>query len=345
MDLFAQQLLAWFAQHGRKQLPWQNPRSAYFVWVSEIMLQQTQVTTVINYFNQFITRFPDIKSLAQASLDEVLRYWAGLGYYSRAKNLHRCAQIIHHTYNDVFPNEVEVLQTLPGIGASTAGAIIAQAFNQFAVILDGNVKRVLSRYHAVSGNLNQSVTVKKLWHYATEHTPQKHIADYTQAIMDLGALICTRSKPKCTVCPLADCCVAWQTNRILDFPEKKPTRILPKRKQFFLLLLNQNQEILMAQQPESGIWSNLWSLPSADTKKTLMNNYPQLIASKKTLPTIEHRFTHFHLTLYPIFIILQNNTTPLTQSNQRWVKTDQLNTLALPAPIKKLLATIFDFSF
>jgi len=340
MDLFAKKLLAWFALHGRKQLPWQNPRSAYFVWVSEIMLQQTQVTTVIDYFNKFIRRFPHIKALAESSLDEILLYWAGLGYYSRAKNLHRCAQIIHHDYNGQFPNEVSILQTLPGIGPSTAGALVAQAFDQFAVILDGNVKRVLCRYHAVAGDLNNRDTVNTLWQYATQHTPHQQLADYTQAIMDLGALICTRSKPKCTDCPLAKSCIAWQTKRVVDFPQKKPTRILPKRTGIFLLFIHANREILMEQQAARGIWANLWSLPSITSIKELRENYSKQLTNKKTLPTIQHRFTHFQLTLNPILINVHTKKSISSKANQRWVALDQLHTLGLPAPIKKLLMSL-----
>lgn len=341
MDSFAKKLLAWFDAHGRKQLPWQNPRSAYCVWVSEIMLQQTQVTTVIDYFNKFIIRFPDIATLAQASLDEVLLYWAGLGYYSRAKNLHRCAQIIHQTHNGQFPADVSLLKTLPGIGPSTAGAVVAQAFDQFAVILDGNVKRVLSRYHAIAGDINHRDTVHTLWHYATQHTPHKRLTAYTQAIMDLGALICTRSKPKCTQCPLAKSCVALQTNRVQDFPQKKPSRSLPKRTAIFLLLLNQSQEILMEQQAESGIWANLWSLPSATSIKELTIQFStKLLAKKKILPTILHRFTHFQLALKPVLIKLRAANSVLVKSNQRWVPISQLHTLGLPTPIKKLLMSI-----
>jgi A/G-specific adenine glycosylase len=338
MDSFAKKLLTWFDLHGRKQLPWQNPRSAYCVWISEIMLQQTQVATVINYFTKFITRFPDVATLAKASLDEVLVYWAGLGYYSRAKNVHRCAQIIHTQYHDQFPSETHLLETLPGIGPSTAGAIVAQAFDQFAVILDGNVKRVLSRYHAVAGDLNQRATLQALWQYATEHTPKKRVADYTQAIMDLGALICTRSKPRCMQCPLAISCSAYQTNQVLHFPQKKITRSVPKRTRIFVLLINEQKEILMEQQADRGIWSNLWSVPSAISLDAFI---PKLttkhLSHKKILAAIEHRFTHFHLTLTPILIqnivahhLLIENTT------QQWVPLDQLNTLALPAPIKKM---------
>lgn len=337
MDLFAKKLLSWFDLHGRKNLPWQNPRSAYFVWVSEIMLQQTQVTTVIDYFKKFITRFPDVATLAHASLDEVLLYWAGLGYYSRAKNLHRSAQMIHTQYHDQFPSDVTLLAMLPGIGPSTAGALVAQAFDQYAVILDGNVKRVLSRYHAVPGALNDRMTVNALWECAATHTPHKRLADYTQAIMDLGALICTRSKPQCTVCPLNKSCIAFQTNRVADFPEKKATRILPKRSQVFLLLVNEQNEILLEQRPNKGIWAHLWGLPSAETlEKCLPKIKNNLLRNKRVLPPIEHRFTHFQLTIKPIIIAPFLEAYTLAE-NQQWVLLSQLHQHALPAPIKKLL--------
>ena len=331
LNRFAKNLLKWFDQHGRKNLPWQHPRSPYCVWISEIMLQQTQVKTVIEYFTRFIERFPDVASLANASVDEVLVYWAGLGYYSRARNLHRCAQILHNEYDDQFPQTLEELQGLPGIGQSTAAAIMAQAFKKHAVILDGNVKRILARYHCVSGELNQKSTLEKLWKFAAQHTPKIRITDYTQAIMDLGALVCTRTKPKCHECPLAFSCEAFKTEQVLNFPTPKSVKDLPKRSYFFIIFLNKKNELLLQRQPDIGIWGGLWSLPTLEALD------PEIIY--EPLPFIEHRFTHFHLSLKPV--ICKNygqKSFKVTENNQsEWVGIDACFLKALPTPIKKIL--------
>jgi A/G-specific adenine glycosylase len=338
-DAFAKELLKWFDGNGRKNLPWQNPRSAYFVWVSEVMLQQTQVATVINYFEKFVTRFATLEALANASLDEVLTYWAGLGYYSRARNLHHCAQIIQQQYHGQFPSDITQLEQLPGIGQSTAGAIIAQAFDQFAVILDGNVKRVLCRYHAIDTPPNNSATQRTLWQFARQHTPQSRLADYTQAIMDLGALICTRSKPKCPQCPLVGSCIAFKTNQISNFPIKKITKSLPEQERFFLLFINQKQEILMERQPPLGIWGSLWSLPTANTLDELSYHLTQKqLANKQDLAILNHRFSHFKLKIKPILIKSNFKKLQIAENSmQQWIALDQIHTLAMPTPITKIL--------
>ncbi len=245
MTTFSNRLLAWYDQHGRKQLPWQEDRSDYRVWLSEIMLQQTQVTTVIPYFQRFIQRFPDVAALATASLDEVMSEWAGLGYYARARNLHRCAQQVHREYRGQFPQDPQVLMTLPGIGRSTAGAIVAQAYNRRAVILDGNVKRVLSRYRAIPGWPGRATVQRQLWATADELTPTDRCADYTQAIMDLGALVCVRQSPTCTACPVSHDCLARLHGNPHAYPEKRQREKLVTREVMALLCYQSDGSILL----------------------------------------------------------------------------------------------------
>ncbi|MCK5925416.1 MAG: A/G-specific adenine glycosylase, partial [Methylococcales bacterium] len=240
--LFQQKILAWFALKGRKNLPWQQPINPYRVWVSEIMLQQTQVTTVIPYFQKFIHHFPDIQSLANAPLDDVLQHWAGLGYYARARNLHKSAQIIHQ--QGYFPDTVDELIKLSGIGLSTAGAISSIAFNNSAAILDGNVRRVLTRFHAITGWVGITAVSQKLWALSQRYTPDKNVADYTQAMMDLGATLCTRTKPQCEQCPLSADCQAYAQGTVLEYPTPKPKKIKPVKSLVFLLLYHKKQLLL-----------------------------------------------------------------------------------------------------
>ncbi len=252
---FQQNILTWFDQHGRKDLPWQKDISPYRVWLSEIMLQQTQVTTVIPYFNAFIEKFPDINTLANAPLDEVLHLWSGLGYYARARNLHKTAQLIAEL--GYFPDSLEALNKLPGIGLSTAGAILSIAFNKSHPILDGNVKRVLTRFKAVSGWSGDSGVNKQLWAISAQLTPKQRVADYTQAIMDLGATLCTRNKPKCDACPIKSFCIAKLTDTVALFPAPKPTKFIPTKKLTLLLLRNIDHSILLEKRPPTGIWGGL----------------------------------------------------------------------------------------
>ena len=253
--LVCQHLLAWFEQHGRKDLPWQADINPYRVWVSEIMLQQTQVTTVIGYYQRFMLRFPDVASLATADIDEVLHLWTGLGYYARGRNLHKAAQILVAEHNGELPTDQQQLEMLPGIGRSTAGAIRAISMNQRGVILDGNVKRVLARYHAVEGHYSQASVGKHLWRLAEEHTPKQNIAAYTQGIMDLGATVCLRSRPNCGVCPLSESCQALATDRVAELPTKKKSAPKPVRQARFFIVSSPNQQILLEQRPQSGIWA------------------------------------------------------------------------------------------
>jgi A/G-specific adenine glycosylase len=336
---FQQRLLVWFDLQGRKDLPWQHPVSPYRVWVSEIMLQQTQVVTVIPYFQRFMHTFPDIKTLANAPLDKVLQHWAGLGYYARARNLHKTAIII--TKQGEFPNSVEKLVALPGIGLSTAGAISSIAFNNSAAILDGNVRRVLTRFQALSGWAGTASVNKELWEWSRFYTPVARVADYTQAIMDLGATLCTQSKPQCKQCPLIENCKAYSQGIVAELPTPKPKKKLPIKTLVFLILHNNQQQILLEKRPPIGIWGGLWSLPEFESIKAV-NNWCGLnnivIQQQKPLKTQRHSFTHYHLDYTPLVIYSHNLTNIVMEANQSlWYKAEEINTLALAAPIKQLL--------
>lgn len=340
--VFQDNILTWFDQHGRKDLPWQHPVTPYRVWLSETMLQQTQVSTAIPYFNAFIARFPDIETLAGAPVDAVLQHWAGLGYYARARNLHKAAQqIVGLGY---FPDTLEALVALPGIGLSTAGAILSIAFNTSQPILDGNVRRVLSRFKAVHGWAGHSPVSKQLWAIAAELTPQTRVADYTQAMMDLGATLCTRSKPACGVCPLHDGCLARLTDTVAVLPTPKPSKTLPVKERLFLLLSNHNGQLLLEKRPPTGIWGGLWSLPEFDSLNTahdwcLKQHLP--IVSQQLWASRRHTFSHYHLDYTPLLIKTENPTNFVMEGAGRvWYNAGQLNGLGLPAPVKKLLQQI-----
>lgn len=263
-DRFARNLLHWYDKHGRHDLPWHHNRNAYRVWVSEIMLQQTQVTTVIPYFEAFMARFPDVRALASAPEDDVLSHWSGLGYYARARNLHKAAKQVVMEFGGEFPADQETLESLTGIGRSTAAAILAQAFGKRATILDGNVKRVLARYHAVPGWPGQSAVLNKLWEHAENHTPEERVKDYTQAIMDLGAMVCTRNKPECKTCPVNDGCQAYNRDEVQRYPGPKPRKEKPEKTTWMLILEDTKGRILLERRPPTGIWGGLWSLPELD---------------------------------------------------------------------------------
>lgn len=342
--LFQQAVLDWFEQHGRKNLPWQKPASPYRVWVSEIMLQQTQVTTVIPYFERFIKHFPTIKHLAHAAIDDVLNLWAGLGYYARARYLHRTAQIIQHEYAGKFPTDLEILTSLPGIGRSTAGAILSLSKNLYAAILDGNVKRVLTRVHAIEGWPSETSTLKKLWELAERYTSHNRPAHYTQAMMDLGATICTRSKPKCLLCPLQKFCIAFKQGNPNAYPTKKPKKQLPVRIINMLVLRNQAGEILLEKRPPVGIWGGLWSLPEcpvdADITAWCKEKYACFIGDMSTGIAFRHTFSHFHLDIVPIIVTIKSYASMIKETQTAWHNNKEINTKGLATPIKKLLSTL-----
>jgi len=335
-------ILEWFDRHGRKNLPWQRDISPYRVWVSEIMLQQTQVRTVIPYFERFMQALPTVQSLAAASEDEVLHLWTGLGYYSRARNLQRTAQLICAEHGGEFPDSVEQLSELPGIGRSTAGAIIAIAHRKRAAILDGNVKRVLARLHAVAGWPGESAVLKTLWDYAEAHTPRQRVADYTQAVMDLGATLCTRSKPACALCPLTDDCLARQQGDWQAYPGKKPAKTLPVKATQMLIINTPDGEILLEKRPPTGIWAGLWIFPQidpdADPVAFCRDQLHLDTALLERWQGYRHTFSHYHLDIAPVR--LQLNRAPnraMEAGRHLWYDLRQPAAIGLAAPVKKLL--------
>lgn len=335
---FQSRILNWFDCHGRKDLPWQIDKSPYRVWISEIMLQQTQVTTVIPYFNSFIRRFPNIAILSEAPQDAVLNLWSGLGYYARARNIHKTAQLIHA--RGEFPDTFSELIELPGIGRSTAAAILSIAFNDSHAILDGNVKRVLSRFQGISGWPGDSKISQELWSISDTYTPVERVADYTQAIMDLGATLCKRSKPQCQRCPLSSECVAFLDRRTNELPTPKTRTVLPVKNKIFLLLQNPAQQILLYKRPPVGIWGGLWSLPEFDDSDQAHRWYLDLFTPVNepiTLPQRRHTFSHFHLDYQPIIVKIDRFEEEIMEAQQRvWYNIDD-NNLGLPAPIKRLV--------
>ena len=340
MDSFAQAVLAWYWQHGRHDLPWQKDKSLYRTWVSEIMLQQTQVATVIPYFENFMQRFPDIAMLASASQDDVLLHWAGLGYYSRARNLHKAACLIAEQGNGDFPQTYEDVLALPGIGPSTAGAILAQALGQRHAILDGNVKRVLARYRAIDGWPGQSQVEKQLWAWAEKYTPEQGVADYTQAIMDLGATVCTRSSAKCNVCPLMTECQAYKTDRVAELPGRKPKKVMPVRERRLLVIRNDQGHYLMERRPPAGIWGGLWSLPELEmgqiVDEAVEQNWQLTVNNYSDLPVFRHTFSHFHLDITPCEVQVASAVQLIADSEPfQWC--DDISQLALAAPVSLIL--------
>jgi len=340
-DWLAPRLLDWFDHYGRHDLPWQDPRDAYRVWVSEIMLQQTQVSTVIPYFTRFMQRFPTARALADAPLNEVLHHWTGLGYYARARNLHRAAQIIRDEHAAQFPLDYDTLIALPGIGRSTAGAILAQAFAQRHAILDGNVKRVLTRLHAIAGWPGEKMVENQLWQLAELHTPTQRIADYTQAIMDLGATVCRRSKPRCGECPLQSHCAAHAEGRVAEFPGKKPRKATPVRSTTMLVLLDPNGDgVLLEQRPPTGIWGGLWSFPEcpsdSDPVQWSREQLQLQIQDLQTLPSLRHTFSHFHLDITPV-LARAVSAGIMDSPRHIWYNSSRSAARGFPAPVKRLL--------
>lgn len=340
---FARPLLAWFEQHGRHDLPWQQPRTPYRVWVSEIMLQQTQVATVIPYFHAFMKAFPSVADLAAAESDQVMQHWAGLGYYARARNLHAAARRVVENHGGELPDDLPALMALPGIGRSTAGAIASLAFNIPAPLLDGNAKRVYARYFGVAGWPGEARIEKRLWAYAEQHTPESRPADYAQAIMDLGATVCTRKRPACELCPVHADCRALAENATECYPYPRPGKLRPLRKTRMLVLLS-DDSVLMEKRPPAGIWGGLWSLPEVPEASDAQSFCTEQLGIKpgelQEQPALRHGFTHFELDIQPL---LARDTQPSAARGvggnlQSWYKLDDLP--AMPAPVKRLLKTI-----
>jgi len=345
-ERFQQRLLAWFDAHGRHDLPWQQERSPYRVWVSEIMLQQTQVATVIPYFTRFMARFPDVTSLAAADQDEVLHLWTGLGYYARGRNLHKAARVVVEEHGGEFPvHSLEAMAALPGIGRSTAGAIIAQSTGRRAVILDGNVKRILTRLHAVQGWPGRPAVERRLWALAEHYTPEARLVDFTQAMMDLGATLCRRGRPDCARCPFADVCVAHARGEEKQFPESKPKNAVPTRATTMLLLQDREGRVLLEQRPSSGLWGGLWSLPQFDDVEALQAWLDVHAPGGELAPAwtpFTHVFSHFRLEITPQPARIER--LDAVGEARCWYDPRDPASIGLAAPVKALLASLAPFS-
>lgn len=339
---FSAAVLDWFDRHGRKHLPWQQDITAYRVWLSEVMLQQTQVNTVIPYFERFTASFPKVADLATAPLDEVLHLWTGLGYYARARNLHACARKVVEDFGGQFPRDLDALASLPGIGRSTAGAIYSLTWDQPAAILDGNVKRVLARLHAVEGWPGKKPVENRLWDLAEHYTPHQRLADYTQAMMDLGATVCTRGTPNCSACPVHNHCQAHANGNPQDYPGRKPKKALPVRTTVMLILRDTQGRVWLEPRPSSGIWGGLWCFPQTEEIDLFDEALAQRALSANDAPQalegFRHTFSHFHLDITPLEIPVQ--TIGTRDSNGRWVDPNSPGELGLAAPVKKLLGRL-----
>ena len=347
MNDFAEKVVEWFHLHGRKHLPWQQEVSPYKVWVSEIMLQQTQVSTVIPYFEKFMQRFPDVLTLADAEQDEVLHHWSGLGYYARARNLHKAAQQIRDEYEGDFPEAIDQVMALPGIGRSTAGAVLSLSLEQAHPILDGNVKRVLARCFAVKGWPGKSAVLDQLWRLSEQLTPQENVRAYNQAMMDLGSGVCTRTRPSCLLCPLQGDCLAHKQGNPEAYPGKKPKKALPVKQVRMLICRNAEGELLLERRPPVGIWGGLWSfpeqpleeLPEAWVDEQLGGDF---VLGKK-LTTRRHTFSHYHLDIHPQEILLkQPGWQVLDGDHWVWYNLVKPNELGLAAPVTRLLQEILN---
>jgi A/G-specific adenine glycosylase len=325
---FANRLLEWHARHGRHDLPWQHPRTPYRVWIAEVMLQQTQVATVIPYYARFLARFPDARALARAELDDVLALWSGLGYYARARNLHRAAREIVARHGGEFPAGFKAVLALPGIGRSTAGAILAQARGARHAILEGNARRVFARHAGIKGWPGEPRVAEELWRVAESRLPATRLADYTQALMDLGATLCTARDPACARCPVAGDCVARSRGLVAKLPTPRPRRERPRRVAQLLLIGNARGELLLERRPESGIWGGLWCPPVVAGRKAGAKVLQRL-------PVIHHAFTHYDLELHPVRV-RANGARPAGD----WVKLRALSRYGVPAPVRKLLLSL-----
>lgn len=343
MSDFALRIIAWQKQHGRHDLPWQNTSSPYAIWVSEIMLQQTQVSAVIGYYQRFMARFPTIQSLAAAEQEEVLQYWSGLGYYSRARNLHNAAQTIVDTFNGEFPQDFEAMQSLSGIGRSTAAAIAAFAFHQVQTILDGNVKRVLARHFAIEGWPGTPKIEKEMWRLAESLLPQTEMVAYTQGLMDLGATLCTRSKPSCNTCPLNNTCLAYAQQRVHTLPTPKPKKISPQ-KYTTMLILRHGNDVLLQKRPSKGIWGGLWSLPEIDMQtiatEAVFTMFGLQVEPQEPMPVLQHAFTHYKLDILPQPLEVVSKDTHALAPNTLWLPIEEAVSAAIPTPVRKILISL-----
>lgn len=335
-------LLAWYDRHGRTKLPWKRSRDPYRIWVSEIMLQQTQVRTVIPYYERFLKRFPDIASLARARLDSVLHHWTGLGYYARARNLKKAAEILVRDQHGRFPRNIDAVAALPGIGRSTAGAILVFAHGQRHPILDGNVKRVLTRLHTLDTPVTQRDAEQQLWKLAGHYTPRTRVADYTQAIMDLGATLCRPRRPDCPRCPLASGCAALAAGQPDRYPVRQTRPPLPVKQTRMLMIRNARSQVLLVQRPPTGIWGGLWSFPECDPLVSVTEHCRRSlglrIATAAAWPVQRHGFSHFHLDITPVPARLTGSPGTLMENTPSvWYNLRKPDARGLAAPVQRLL--------
>ena len=334
-------LLKWYDRHGRKELPWKQSHDPYHVWISEVMLQQTQVTTVVPYFARFIARFPTIAALARADINSVLHLWTGLGYYARARNLHSAAKTLVREHDAKIPRDFEAVQALPGIGRSTAGAILALAYGERHAILDGNVKRVLARFHAVDVPLHGTAVEQRMWQLAEHHTPRTRVADYTQAIMDLGATLCRRGQPECGRCPLVRDCAAHASGDPASYPRTAARKALTVRSVKMLLIQDAKGRVLLTRRPPTGIWGGLWGLPECDARDVrawCRKTFGLDVAPERKWPLLRHTFSHFHLDIHPIPArLVSANACVMEDAESVWYNCRQPDERGLAAPVKRLL--------
>ncbi len=338
---FAARVLRWYDDHGRRDLPWQNTGDAYRVWISEIMLQQTQVQTVIPYYTRFMHRFPDVLTLAGAELDEVLQHWSGLGYYARARNLHHAAEIIRDEHHGRFPSTIEAVSELPGIGRSTAGAILALTHGQRHPILDGNVKRVLARHAAIEGWPGRTAVAKQLWQLAEARTPVARVGDYTQAMMDLGATLCTRSKAACASCPVNGDCVAFSRGEVQRFPERKPKKAKPLREATMVLAVADGA-VYLERRPASGIWGGLWSFPEvSDVGGWCAQQLQAEGVEVENWDTLRHSFSHYDLDIAPVVVRIDAVSSKVADyDDSTWYRPGDMPPGGIAAPVMRLIETL-----
>ncbi len=340
---FAAALVRWQRRHGRRGLPWQGSRDPYRIWLSEVMLQQTQVTAVIPYFVRFLARFPDVAALAAAPEDDVLAHWSGLGYYARARNLHRAAREVVERHGGRFPGSAAAIGTLPGVGRSTAAAVAAFAFGERQAILDGNVKRVLARHAGIEGWPGDPKVAARLWNIAEARLPEEDIEAYTQGLMDLGSLVCTRSRPRCGECPVAQDCVARREGTVARLPAPRPAKALPER-ETALLILDRGGEVLLEKRPASGIWGGLWSFPELgideDPAARVLERFGLAAGDAERLGPVDHGFTHFRLRMHPVRLRVADRRGGAEEPGRLWLSPVDAVRAAVPAPIRRILSRL-----
>jgi A/G-specific adenine glycosylase len=342
---FAARLIRWHKRHGRHDMPWQNTRDPYRVWLSEIMLQQTQVATVVPYYHRFLERFPTLPALAAAPVEDVMALWSGLGYYARARNLHACAQAVMRAHDGKFPRDPHVIASLPGIGRSTANSIATFCFGVHAPIMDGNVKRVLCRAFGIEGFPGGGTVEKRLWVLAEDLMPKRNGDIYNQAQMDLGAMVCTRSTPRCDTCPLADTCIAKAGGRTAELPARKPRKVVPQRDATLLVLLHDNR-VLLETRPPAGIWGGLLSLPElpelpagSDAAEWAAQRFACRVLAVSPAPTLDHAFSHFRLRIAPLLMAVKPRLQTM-EPGLTWLAFDKLESAGLPAPVRRILESL-----